>query len=267
MTSRAAVLGSPISHSLSPAMHRAAYAALDLRWSYTAFDVAEGELAEFVSEHPWAGFSVTAPLKREAAAVATSVDNNTALLGVANTLVPTTGGWTAANTDVPGAANALREVGVTSLRTVRVLGAGATSASIALACRQLGATSVELRARDARRAEPTAAVIEALGLNVSVVPMHVDVVESVDLLVSTVPGDAIAGREHEFVGAASAVYDVVYDPWPTAIGRSAQRDGTTLVTGIDLLAHQAVLQVDLMTGRIIDPQVLREAALAALGNR
>lgn len=267
---RCAVLGSPITHSLSPAMHRAAYRELGLDWSYGAFDVADGELTEFVSEHRdgWRGYSVTAPLKREAAALAITRDHDVETLGVANTLVAIVGGgWAASNTDVPGAMNALREVGLESLSSVRIIGAGATSASISLACRRLGASHVELRVRDTTRAAVTAQAIERLGLAVSILPLHVDVVESVDLVVSTVPGSALSGREHAFVGAAEAVFDVVYDPWPTSLIRSAQSDGSALVTGMDLLAHQAVLQVDLMTGRSVDPQVLRDAALEALASR
>jgi len=250
-------------------MHRAAYAALGLGWSYGAFDVAEGELREFVSEHRdgWRGYSVTAPLKREAAALAVPRDDDVQSLGVANTLVASDGGWAAHNTDVPGASNALRAVGIQSLGTVRILGGGATAASVALASKRLGATDVELRVRDTARAAATARAIEALGLRVAIVPLHVDVVETVDLLVSTVPGAALAGHEHAWVGAAEAVFDVVYDPWPSGLMRSAQADGTPLVTGLDLLAHQAVLQVDLMTGRVVDPQVLLDAAMEALASR
>jgi len=266
---RCAVLGSPIAHSLSPAMHRAAYATLGLEWSYGAFDVAEGELREFVSEHRegWRGYSVTAPLKREAAALAVTRDADVQALGVANTLVAHDGGWAAHNTDVPGAINALREVGIDAVESVRILGAGATAASLALAAKRLGAARVELRVREEARAATTARAIESLGLAVSIVGLHVDVAETVDLLVSTVPGSAVAGHEHAWVGAADAVFDVVYDPWPTVLMRSAQSDGTPLVSGLDLLAHQAVLQVDLMTGEVVDPQVLRDAALEALASR
>lgn len=266
---RCAVLGSPIVHSLSPAMHRAAYATLGLEWSYGAFDVAEGELREFVSEHRdgWRGYSVTAPLKREAAALAVSRDDDVQALGVANTLVAADNGWAAHNTDVPGAVNALRGVGIQAVRRLRILGAGATAASLALAAKRLGATEVELRVREVARAGRTATAIESIGLAVTVVPMHVDVVETVDLLASTVPGAALAGHEHAWVGSAEAVFDVVYDPWPSELMRSAQTEGTPLVTGLDLLAHQAVLQVELMTGEAVDPQVLLDAAMETLASR
>ncbi len=265
---KCAVLGSPISHSLSPAMHRAAYEALDLGWTYGAFDVAEGELAEFVADRAdWRGFSVTAPLKRQAAQLASSRDSDVRALGVANTLIATEGGWAAHNTDVPGAGNALRHVYDSPIETIRILGAGATAASLSLAGKRLGATQVELRARDPRRAATTATAIEQLGLNVSIVELDVAVTQSVDLLVSTVPSSAISGREHEFSSAAQVVFDAIYDPWPTPLMRSAQIEGRPLVTGLDLLAHQAVLQVALMTGSPIDPQILLDAAAAKLASR
>ncbi|SKB09971.1 shikimate dehydrogenase family protein [Aeromicrobium choanae] len=266
---RCAVVGSPISHSLSPAMHRAAYRQLGLDWSYGAFDVQDGELTEFVSEHRegWRGYSVTAPLKREAAGLAAVRDPYVEALGVANTLVAIDGGWSAHNTDVPGAVSALHEIGVGSLRSVRIVGAGATAASMALACRRLGAREVELRVRDTARAASTARTIEGLGLAVTVVPLHVEVLESVDLLVNTVPDGSLAGREHGFVGATNAVFDAVYDPWPTALMRSARSEGRSLATGLDLLGHQAVLQVSLMAGDTVEPAVLVTAAMEALASR
>ncbi len=265
---KCAVLGSPISHSLSPAMHRAAYAALGLAGSYGSFDVGEGELAHFLAEHAnWRGFSVTAPLKREAAELAVQRDQIVQTLSVANTLVATEEGWSAYNTDVPGAANALRQVHEQSLRTVRILGAGATAASLSLAAKQLGAESVELRVRDLARTKETAAAIERLGLDVSLVELSVPVTESTELLISTIPSAALAGREHEFSSSAAVVFDAIYHPWPTPLMRSTQADGRPLVTGLDLLAHQAVLQVALLTGMPVDPQILHDAAIEALSNR
>jgi shikimate dehydrogenase len=92
-------------------------------------------------------------------------------------------------------------------------------------------------------------------------------IERVDLLVSTVPSDATGSRSHELVESSHAVFDVVYDPWPTALGRAADEAGVPVVSGIDLLAHQAALQVELMTGSDVSPQLLREAALGALASR
>lgn len=256
MGKRCAVLGSPIAHSLSPAMHRAAYAALGLDWTYEAVDIPAGGLAAFVAglDAAWAGLSVTAPLKREAADLAATQGSIVAELGVANTLIGGPDGWHAVNTDVPGAVNALAERGITSVRSVRFLGGGATVDSLRLAVRELGATRVEVWLRDPSR------LPEEAGITVHRLddPMG----DPVDLLISTVPVDAVPAEAAE---AAGAVFDVIYDPWPTPLAQAAGATGRPVVSGLDLLAHQAALQVELMTGERVGPAVLRDAALAALG--
>lgn len=250
-----AVLGSPIAHSLSPVMHRAAYAALDLDWTYEAIQVQAGGLAAFVAglDSSWAGLSVTAPLKREAADFATTRGSVVAELGVANTLIAGPGGWHAVNTDVPGAVHALAERGITALESVRFLGGGATVDSLRVAARQLGATRVEVWLRD-----PTKLPEEA---GVTLHRLGDPVVEPVDLLISTIPTDAVPAGA---VDLAGAVFDVIYDPWPTPLTTDAASAGRPVVTGLDLLAHQAALQVELMTGVSVDADVLRDSALKFL---
>jgi shikimate dehydrogenase len=261
-----AVLGSPIAHSLSPAMHRAAYAALSLDWTYERVEVGEGELATFMGGlgDDVRGLSVTAPLKREAAAVAHQRSEDVERLGVANTLIIEDGFVSAHNTDVPGAAAALEEAGVKTPVTARILGGGATAASIALTLVRLGVEELELMVRDRSRAAEAEAVARGRGIGVTVRLLDEPMIDRVDLLVSTVPGQAIGARSYELVDAAHAVFDVVYDPWPTVLAEAAAESATPIVSGLDLLAHQAALQVELMTGYDISAQVLRDAALAEL---
>jgi shikimate dehydrogenase len=236
-------------------MHRAAYAQLGLDWAYDAIEVPAGGLAGFVDglDATWVGLSITAPLKREAAAYAVTRSGVVNALGVANTLIGGPDGWHAVNTDVPGAVAALRERGVTNLSSVRFLGGGATVDSLLLAVRELGAEDVEVWARDPARVTPAEGVtLHRLG----------DAFERpVDLLVSTIPAPAVPP---DAVASASAVFDVVYDPWPTPLAAAASDAGQTVVTGLDLLAHQAALQVELMTGETVDAAVLRDAAIAAV---
>lgn len=264
-----AVLGSPISHSLSPAMHRAAYAELGLDWSYEAVEVAAGDLAAFVAAlgDDVRGLSVTAPLKREAAAVAHQCSGDVELLGVANTLIVEDGMLSAYNTDVPGGAAALSEGGIGSPVTARILGGGATAASIALTLVRLGVEQVEFVVRDPSRAAEAEAVVRGRGIAVTVRRMDDPLIEQVDLLVSTLPNEAVDARSHELVDSARAVFDVVYDPWPTGLAKAAEAAGRPVVSGLDLLAHQAALQVELMTGSTVSPQLLRDAALAQLIRR
>jgi shikimate dehydrogenase len=253
---RSAVLGSPIAHSLSPALHRAAYAELGLDWTYEAIEVTEDGLAAFLDDlgDEWRGLSLTMPLKRVAldlvdrcSEVATAVGSvNTILLG------PDHGRGSGDNTDEPGA------------RAARIVGGGATAASIGHALAALGLTDLEIVVRDVSRAEVAAQVARRAGVEVIVQPIEHPLLEKVDLLVSTVPGDVVGSRSHELVESSRSVFDVSYDPFPTPLVTAAEDAGLEVVTGLDLLAHQAALQVELMTGSTIDPGMLRTVALTAL---
>lgn len=254
---RCGVIGSPIAHSLSPVMHRAAYDALGLDWTYDAIEVPSGALAQFVDgcDETWVGLSVTAPLKREAAAYAVTRGSVVEELGVANTLIGGPDGWHAVNTDVPGAVDALGEQGIEAVTSVRFFGGGATVDSIRLAVRMLGASHVEVWVREPARYN------SADGITVRQLGESMD--EPVDLLVSTIPADAVPP---DAVETAGAVFDVVYDPWPSFLVSAASAAGLPVVTGLDLLAHQAKLQVELMTGETIGVDVLRDVALEALAH-
>ncbi|AWB92552.1 shikimate dehydrogenase [Aeromicrobium chenweiae] len=264
-----AVIGSPIDHSLSPVMHRAAYAELGLDWTYEAVEVREGELGAFVGAlgDDVRGLSVTAPLKREAAAAAQQHDGVVDALGVANTLVVDDGVLSAYNTDVPGAAAAIAQAGIAPPRSARILGGGATAASIALTLVRLGVEELSFVVRDEARAADAVEVARGRGIQVRVRSIDEPLIAKVDLLVSTVPDQVIGSRSYELVDSSRAVFDVVYDPWPTNLVRAAHEAGTPVVSGIDLLAHQAALQVELMTGSTVSPQLLRDAALSALSPR
>jgi shikimate dehydrogenase len=263
---RCAVLGAPVAHSLSPVMHRAAYADLGLDWHYDAVEVPAGTLVTFLGAlgDDVRGLSVTAPLKTEAAAAAHRRTRVVDLLGVANTLVREDEVLTADNTDVPGAVAALAEHGVTAASSARILGGGATAASMAHALAGLGLTHLDLVVRDPDRAHDAATIARGSGLEVTVSLLSDPPSGPVDLLVSTVPDGALHRGAEAWVAAVPAVFDVVYDPWPTALASAASRSGALVVSGLDLLAHQAALQVELMTGSTVRPQALRAAALAHL---
>lgn len=236
-------------------MHRAAYAELGLDWTYEAIEVDAGGLAGFVAglDDDWAGLSITAPLKREAAALATTSTDVVHALGVANTLLHGPADWHAANTDVPGAVNALAGSGITAVRSVRILGGGATAESMLMAVREIGAADVEVVVRSPEKVRLDGVSVRSLADPPG---------ERVDLLLSTLPADVAAPDARTWVASASAVFDVSYHPWPTPLAEAAGLD-QPVVTGIDLLAHQAALQVELMTGQRVEPGVLRDAALSA----
>lgn len=264
-----AVLGSPVAHSLSPAMHRAAYAELGLDWTYDAVELDEDGLELFLSSlgDDVRGFSVTAPLKRRAAALVHEASEIVGRLGVANTILVEDTGLRADNTDVPGAVAALLECGVERARSARILGGGATAASMAYAVSTIGVERVDFVVREPSRATEAVQVAEAAGLAVAVHTIEQPLIDKADLLISTVPGEVVGSRSHELVESSRAVFDVVYDPWPTSLAKAAEQAGVRVVWGLDLLAHQAALQVELMTGSRVSPQLLRKAALAELSTR
>ena len=265
---RCAVLGSPIAHSLSPALHTAAYAQLGLSgWSYSAHEVTEPELAGFVAgcDASWAGLSLTMPLKAAALQLG-DVDPLAALVGAANTLIFAADGRSVHNTDVGGLVSAVRRTTDLVCRQVTIVGAGATARSSLVSAAQLGAASVTLVARDRTKGESLRPLAETCGLEL-VVSGWDDETGPADLLISTVTAGAADQRAASLVAGASVVFDAVYDPWPTRLAVEAERAGRTVVNGLDLLVGQAVLQIRLMTGRDISPDVLLTAGRAALRAR
>ncbi|WP_377322705.1 shikimate dehydrogenase [Pimelobacter simplex] len=268
---RCAVVGDPIAHSLSPVLHRAGYAALGLDASYDAIRVPAGELAGFVAGlgPEWRGLSVTAPLKREALELADTVSARAELAGGANTLVRSDSGsgWTADNTDLPGATAAVRERYDGPVGAATIVGAGATAASTGLALAELGACTIRLLARDRARAAETVAALERHpGLEVDVVPIEGGAIIG-EVVVSTVPAAAQSEVLVAATAAAAVVFEVVYDPWPTPLAAAAAARSQPLVSGLDLLVHQAVLQFAMFTGHDGPLDAMRAAGEQALAAR
>ena len=270
---RAAVLGSPIGHSLSPVLHRAAYASLGLDdWQYEAVEVADAASLAAVLDGDWAGLSLTMPLKRMVQPMLDVVTDLARDVGAVNTVTFGVAGRVGHNTDVEGIVGALADEGVTALAAGEgcVLGGGATAASALAALSLLGDRSPVVVVRDASRAGDLLGAAERLGLAPLLVPWTdaAPVIATARVVVSTVPASASAGVLALLPESASGLLlDVVYDPWPTAVALGWQRAGGTAIGGLTMLVHQAVGQVRLMTGHTPSVGVLREAGLAALRDR
>ncbi|RBQ14612.1 shikimate dehydrogenase [Spongiactinospora rosea] len=271
---RAAVLGSPIAHSLSPVLHRAAYAALGLSgWSYQAIECDEAELPALLAGlgPEWAGLSLTMPLKRAVLPLLDSVSDLAVEVGGVNTVLfdgGGTGGRHGDNTDVHGIVAALREAGVRAPGSAAVLGGGATAASALAALRDLGLDTATLVVRDPGRAADTLRVADRLGLTLSVRGLDaLSDIAATDLVISTLPSgaaDPLAGA----LAGVPALLDVAYSPWPTAAAEAVAAKGGTVVSGFAMLLHQAVRQVELMTGRGDVPvEAMRAAGEAELARR
>ena len=276
---RAAVLGSPIAHSLSPALHRAAYRRLGLTaWRYDAFDVNEAALPGFVDglDEAWAGLSLTMPLKRAIIPLLDSVGETALAVEAVNTvLFSEDGARRGENTDVPGLVAAFAERGITEADSAAVLGGGATAASTVAALSAVvgAAGTVDVYVRSLSRATRLAPTAERFGLDLRVHPWT-DARRAFDhpLVVNTTPagaGDELADTLAKPVGT---LFDVLYHPWPTKLAAAWERAGGTVLGGLDLLVHQAALQVELMTGcdaqaRPSVVSAMRAAGTAALAER
>src|SRR5215471_16378771 len=170
---KAAVLGSPIAHSLSPVLHRAAYQALGLDdWTYQAIRCDEAALPAFVGSRgqDWAGLSLTMPLKRTVLPLLDHVEPLAAATGGANTVVFRPDGRYGYNTDVQGIVDALTEAGAPAPGSVTILGAGATACSALAALPELGVTGADIVARDPSRAGGLLATADRLGLKARLCP-------------------------------------------------------------------------------------------------
>jgi shikimate dehydrogenase len=271
-----AVLGSPIMHSLSPVLHRAAYAELGLRgWEYRAVECTPGQLpATLLSleAEGLAGVSLTMPLKEAVVPLLARVDRMAADLGVVNTVLfgGQEGMWWGTNTDVPGIVAALRGANVAPRRddVPWVVGAGATATSAVAALAQLGIGNAVVVARrpDAVISLSRAAMDVGVDLEVrgwGSLPGCVDA----PLVVSTVPPGATDEFAVQVGRPVGLLLDVVYDPWPTRLAAAWQRGGAAVVGGLELLVEQAAEQVRLMTGQPPPVEAMRVAGQAALASR
>ncbi|GAB2795579.1 shikimate dehydrogenase [Streptomyces daliensis] len=275
---RAAVLGSPIAHSLSPELHRAAYAELGLTgWTYDRHEVDEEGIARFLDGlaardggPEWAGLSLTMPLKRAVIPLLDEITAGAASVEAVNTVVFTGDGRRVGdNTDIPGMVAALRERGVENVERAAVLGAGATASSALAALKLVCDGEVTAYVRSEARAREMRGWGERLGVPVRLADWA-EAAEALTapLVVATTPAgttDALAAAVPERPGT---LFDVLYEPWPTALAAAWSGNGGTVVGGLDLLVHQAVLQVEQMTGHAPAPlAAMRAAGEAALRAR
>ncbi|MDQ2813721.1 MAG: shikimate dehydrogenase [Actinomycetota bacterium] len=272
---RAAVLGSPIQHSLSPVLHEAAYQALDLHaWHYDKIECDETGLPALVDSMgpDWAGLSLTMPLKRVALAVADEVSPLAGAVGAANTLVfpqgGPAGGSRAENTDVAGLVTALREAGLVQVKQAVILGAGGTAQSALAAVRELGDQSPTVLVRNLARTGDLRETAKRLRMRPVISgALFTEPLPAADLVISTLPGGAADPLSSTRWKPDTMVLDVVYAGWPTPLARSAQAAGCPVVSGLTVLLYQAVAQVELMTGHPGPVEAMRTALVAAVAAR
>ncbi|MFB7668120.1 shikimate dehydrogenase [Kitasatospora sp. NPDC056138] len=269
---RAAVLGSPVDQSLSPTLHRAAYAAMGLDWGFEAIECDETTLYGMLDSRnsTWAGLTLAMPLKRAALPWLDDVTDLALDVGGVNTVVFRKGRSFGDNTDAHGITLALREAGVDAPASALVLGGGATASSALAALRDLGIREPSLVVREHRRAAEAAAAAGRLGMAVDVHTFDRldELLHSAGLVISTLPAGAADPYAAAIVHSRAAVLDVVPSAWPTRLAKAAGFAGSTVVDGLSMLVHQAARQVELITGRSDVPvDAMREAGQTELARR
>lgn len=288
---RAAVIGHPVGHSLSPVLHRAAYRELGLPHTYDAIDVPDGGAPELLAslDSRWLGLSVTMPHKHAVLAAADTADPLATVVGAANTVLVTGSGASrvlvAANTDVHGAAQALRETRAAATatatagevavpRTAVVLGAGGTAAAVLAALAELGVTTPVVCVRSQARAAGLLQAAHRMGVDVTLrrFDAAAPLIAGADLVVQTAVAGAadtvatelttlLRGRR---LRPDQTLLDVIYDPWPTDLAAAWSGAGGAVAPGWLMLLHQAAEQVRLMTGRPAPVEAMRDALTGAL---
>jgi shikimate dehydrogenase len=265
---RAAVLGHPIEHSLSPVLHRAAYRELGLDWTYTACDITSADLAEFVGGlgPEWAGLSLTMPLKETVLGLLTDVEPRAAAVSAVNTVVLDGASRRGFNTDITGLEGILVGAGIGDSSTAALVGAGATARSALAALAACGVPGCAVLARRPDAVSVLVALAAELGIQAApgAWPATAEALAA-DVVITTVPADVATGWP--VPDRPGLLVDVLYHPWPTPFARAWEAAGGTVVGGLELLVRQAVEQVVLMTGRRPDIDAMRRAGAAALAAR
>ena len=276
----AAVIGSPIEHSLSPVIHRAAWAQLGIDgWEYRRLEQDTDSLPPFIGGlgGDCAGLSVTMPCKQAVMPLLDVIDPLASAVGAVNTVVPSSGVLAGFNTDVTGIASAIRRACSQANRALPtsavVLGARATASSALAALGELGIVTSTVAARRFGGPGSVVAASSRLGVSIDQVLWSdrdavLRAVSGADLVISTLPagvGDPLA--EQMSVREGQVLLDVVYSPRETALRSAFERKGGIVAEGTDMLIFQAAAQVQLMTGRTPKTDVMRGALEAELVRR
>jgi shikimate dehydrogenase len=289
-TALAGVLGDPVRHSLSPAMHNAAIAALGLDWAYLALPVAAADLAvvlQGLEAIDCRGLNVTLPHKQAAAVLAQELTPLARRLGAVNTLVRRDGGgWLGHNTDVEGFLAPLRSL---AAREALVLGCGGSARAVVAGLVELGLGRIRVAGRDSTRlgqflasCADWAPGLEPLAWGPGAAGEPDPLAEALagaDLVVNTTPLGMASGRDPAAAARSpldpaqvallrpdATVYDLIYIPRPTTLLRLAGERGCRTLDGLEMLVQQGAASLRLWSGRPDVPVIaMRDAALARLG--
>jgi shikimate dehydrogenase len=273
-----AVIGNPVAHSLSPAIHNAAFAALDLDFVYIPCQVEDvrGALAGMRALHNFRGLSVTIPHKIEAMQYVDEVEEADRIIGSINTIIKEAGRLIGSGTDGPGALKALVDAGVTlDGKTVLMLGCGGAARAIAFTL-ALKAALGELLLLDVNEAmlRGLAADLEAhTGARITAAPLTEDslaaAMAKADVVIHCTPVGMHPQEDATLVPAAlfrggQTVFDIVYNPLETKLLAEARARGLRVISGVEMFINQAALQFEKFTGRPAPVEVMRRVVMEHL---
>lgn len=270
MSRQFAVLGKPISHSKSPAIHKAAYRVMGLDWQYGRAEVTKGGLWSFIRglEEVWDGFSVTMPLKEEAMRLCKTTDEFVKATGACNTLVRNDDGtWSGFNTDVFGIIMALQKGLQERPKRILILGSGATATSMVVAVKYMNPEAeIKIYARNAKTRNALIKKAKSLGLKAKRAWFLTEATTWADLTVSTLP----AGSLDEFAEATEAksswkpggaFFDVSYAVWPSRSAQLWMSRDELAISGIEMLKWQAIAQLRIFLTRNPNQELPNEVAV------
>lgn len=262
----AAVLGSPINHSLSPVLHNTAYELLGLNGSYEAIEVRAGELAAFLQSTDKNCLSLTMPLKEEAISLAKVSSGLAQRISSGNTLTVVDGSWNLTSTDVDGFEFSLKAHQISEVDSVLILGAGATARA---AVAHLSKISKKIQVVSRSRARE-ASMNKASDIQIEYLPWEATQhINDADLVVNTAPGDASHIFLPSILKPRGTLFEVLYDPWPTSLSENWSSTHSEVIDGLELLIHQAISQIELFSTSTLDRdslyEHLRKVAISTLG--
>lgn len=272
MNKRFAVLGSPITHSKSPAIHLAAYRVLGLDWEYGRAEVQKGLLRTFIAglEDVWNGYSVTMPLKEEASRFADELDEVASLTGATNTLyLDEFGKWHGYNTDVFGIVQAVTEARIGLVKHALIIGSGATATSAIVAIKALNPDAhVEILARNKESRKALIALGKSIGLKTSRAGGLRAASRVSNLTISTVPAGSLDKQAAKLSRALfwkpkGALLDVAYNPWPSKLAAAWSAKDKRTISGLEMLIWQAVAQIRIFTSGSPERELPNEVAVVS----
>lgn len=250
---RGAVLGSPISHSLSPILHSAAFKFLGVEGNYQAIEVGSGHLSEFIaarsSEFDY--LSLTMPLKEEVLTLGIPSDLLTKRIQSANTLYKIDGSWSLTSTDGSGFLAALENAGYSQLNSVLILGAGGTARAVAGAL-DAKVSELHVLGRSSIREEALKSAVSHSNFEYLRWSLDIDF-SHYDLVVNTTPaGAADLLAANVTPGSVNILFDVIYRPWPTELAQRWNDCGGGVINGLELLLYQGIDQLEIVIGEPLD---------------